>query len=294
MATCWRMTGARVTLRVLACACAVVLCASLWAQPARAQVESPWSVYESVQGSFNSAGQLFKVDTSVAYQFTEFFEMGGGLPVYLVRSDDRLDPLGQGWNAGVGNAYLDLRLMASGDAWYLSSGVRGSAPTGDRDRGFSTGKVAVDWTNSLAVYLPHATLFGSAGVANTVSDTSFFVRPFTTSGLVADFDAGVFLPIGDRVGLGFLGYVVEGGGEQQVISRLIDADRPPGSDTRRGFETTVESRGEDLADDHGFSTWFDISSGSDVNFQVGYSRSVPYAYDTAFFSIGFDVISLMR
>jgi hypothetical protein len=262
--------------------------------PAGAQVESRWSVYESIQGSFNSAGELFKIDTSADYQVTDHFSVGGGVPIYLVRASDPLDRIGSGWQAGLGNAYLDLEFAADSLDWAFSSGVTAAAPTGDRSRGFSTGKVSVDWTNSVALYLPGTTLFGGAGVANTVADTSFFVRPFTSTGLVGHFDGGAFLPFGQHLGLGVLGYAVRGGGEQQIVSRLVQSDRLGETDVRREFETIVETRGENLADDHGFSTWVDVTGSSGVNFQLGYSRSVPYAYDTAFFAIGFDVVSLVR
>lgn len=258
-----------------------------------AQSETPWTLYESVQGSFNSSGQIYKIDTSLSYSLTEHLEIGGGTPVYLVRASDPTDSLGEAWNAGLGNAYLEFRLRTVNSSWAFSSGVTAAAPTGDRSRGFSTGEVSLDWTNSLSIYLPRATLFGSAGLANTVSDTAFFVRPFTSDGLVADFDLGLFLPVNTWLGFGGLGYAVRGGGEQRVISRLIRTDRTSVVDRRRRFEDRVETRGQDLADDHGFSGWVDFLA-VDTSVQVGYSRSVPYGYDTAFFSVGFDVIPMFR
>jgi len=270
---------------------AVVL--ALSPRPAQSQSESAWSVDESLQGSFNSSGQIFRIDSRVSYRLTDHFEAGAGLPVYLVRASDVSDPLGEGWSAGLGNVYLDLLLGTGTPDWYLSTGITAAAPTGDEDRGFSTGRVSVDWNSSVAFYIPGATLFGSAGVGNSVSDTSFFVRPFVTTGLVGHSDGGVFIPLSARLGLGALGYVVAGGGEQRVRSRLVQTDRLAGTDRRRGFETTVETRGQDLADDHGFSAWLDIS-GRAANFQAGYTRSVPYAYDTVFFAVVFDVISLVR
>lgn len=272
----------------------VIAIGTLLGLPLAAQVEDRWQLYETAQGSFNSAGQLFKIDTRVAYTLTDHLQVGGGLPVYLVRSSEQTRPLGPGWNAGIGNAYVDFRMLVNRPEWSFSSDIRAAAPTGDRQQGFSTGKTTVDWTNAAALYLSQATLFGSAGMANTVADTAFFVRPFTTDGLVGHFDGGVFLPFHPNFGLGFVGYAVRGGGTQEVLSRLVDTDVAPPLDRRRGFETQVETRGEDLADDHGFSTWLDITSGSGVSVQVGYTRSVPYAYDTAFFSIGFDAVSLLR
>jgi hypothetical protein len=110
---------------------------------------------------------------------------------------------------------------------------------------------------------------------------------------VGHFDAGLFVPFNSWLGLGTLGYLVAGGGEQQVRSRLVDRDRLSDADRRRLFESRVETRGQDLADDHGFSTWLDFVGGG-TSFQFGYTRSIPYAYDTAFFSVGVDVISLFR
>lgn len=258
-----------------------------------AQVETPWTLYEGLQGSFNSSGQIYKLDTSLSYALTDYLEIRGGAPVYLVRASEAADPLGEGWNAGLGNAYLEFRLRTASTNWALSSGVTAAAPTGDRSRGFSTGEVSLDWANSLSIYLPRATLFGSAGLANTVSDTAFFVRPFTSDGLVADFDLGLFVPVNDWFGVGGLSYVVQGGGEQRIVSRLIRTDRTSDVDPRRRFEDRVETRGQDLADDHGFSGWVDFLAG-ETSVQVGYSRSVPYGYDTAFFSVGFDVIPMFR
>lgn len=276
----------------LAWAIPLLICL-LDAPASEAQGESRWSLDEYIQGSFSSAGELFRIDTRVGYQLNGHLEVGGGLPLYIVRASDGLDPLGGGWNAGLGNAYLDARLSTGGPEWFLASGITASAPTGDRDRGFGTGEVTVDWTNSLAFYLPGATLFGSAGLANSVSDTSFFVRPFTTTGLVTHFDAGLFVPFNSWLGAGALGYGIAGGGEQTLRSRVIQTDRPAAPGRPRGFETTVETRGEDLADDHGYSAWLDFAA-EETHFQVGFTRSLPYAYNTAFFSVGFDVISWFR
>jgi hypothetical protein len=54
------------------------------------------------------------------------------------------------------------------------------------------------------------------------------------------------------------------------------------------FETASQTVGTSaLANDHGFSSWFGINAGSNVDFQVGYTRSVGYDLNTVFASIRF-------
>ena len=51
---------------------------------------------------------------------------------------------------------------------------------------------------------------------------------------------------------------------------------------------------QDLASDHGFSSWIELSKASGISFDLGYSRSVRYEFDSVFFSLGFNVTSLIR
>ena len=49
-----------------------------------------------------------------------------------------------------------------------SSTLEGTAPTGDKAAGFSTGRTTVDWTNRFSHTFSAVTPFASAGLANTV------------------------------------------------------------------------------------------------------------------------------
>src|SRR5262249_9191042 len=153
------------------------------------------------------------------------------------------------------------------DSLKYTSTVEATAPTGNRDDGFSTGHVTVDWTNSLSHTFSSVTPFVSVGLANTVSDTSFFVRPFTSSGLVSHFDGGATFAVSPFADLGASAYAVKASGEQTIISKsfkqLSSGPTTPTSPTSnlRGSGTPIFKTnrrilgGPELADDHGFSTW---------------------------------------
>jgi hypothetical protein len=125
--------------------------------------------------------------------------------------------------------------------------------------------------------------FADIGVANTVSDTSFFVRPFSSLGLVGHFDGGMVVNVAPLIDLGVSGYSVRASGEQRIFSKVLQSSGG-GQSGRRVFETNPETVGTaDIANDGGFSTWVSITPQSRVNFDVGYTRSVTYELNTLFF-----------
>jgi hypothetical protein len=276
---------------------AVVLCVLFSGVTGHAQEEGRWSVYEGFYGSTNTSGQIFRLDTSVGYGLSEHFEIGGGLPLYFVRASSDSANTSTNVHAGLGNAYVDLRYIASGPVSFTSA-ITGTVPTGDRDKGFSTGRVTVDWNNHVAMPFERVTPFANIGVANTISDTSFFARPFTSLGMVGHFEGGLGFQMTRYLSLGTSGYAIVPGGQQRIVSKLVQRQvqgstaSPDGQGTSRdrGFETISETVGtSDLAKDHGFSTWIDLSRDALVDFQVGYNRSLSYQFNTVFFSVGFKI-----
>ncbi len=263
--------------------------------------------YFSFGGSSNTLGQIYKLDTSVGYKFNKHFAMDAGLPVYFVNASTASSTSGFSSKNGIGNAYLDLRLTANGPSTYFGSTLRAAAPTGDKDSGFSTGRVTVDWTNYLDATVGRLTPFGSVGLANTVSDTHFFSRPFTSLGFVTNFEGGANLQILKGISLGASGYAVVPSGQQKVFSKLVRRGQggppsgTPGVGQGRGqgkmgvFETESVTVGDaEIAKDHGVSAWVDLFPSSYVTLEVGYSRSVRYAFDTIFFNLGFNLGKLAR
>ena len=266
--------------------------------------------YVSFDGSSNTLGQVYKLNGSVGYNFNRFFSVDTGLPIDFVNASDSSTAAGFSSKKGVGDAHVDLRLALSGpSSTSFSSTLRGTAPTGDKDLGFSTGRSTVDWTNYLDVSVGRWSPFGTIGLANSVADTHFFDRPFSTLGFVSNFEGGSNFQIRKGLSCGASGYALVPAGQQKVYSKLVkrqSSGTPTGGQGQgqgqgRGqgktgvFETGSVTIGDaDIAKDHGLSMWVDISPSPYVNFEFGYSRSVRYAFDTVFFNIGFNLGRLAR
>jgi hypothetical protein len=144
------------------------------------------------------------------------------------------------------------------------------------------------------------TPFGNIGLGNTISDTQFYTRPFTSLGLAAHFEGGATVTMAPMVTLGGSAFSVRAAGTQTVFSRVVDRPfvRGPGPALGRDsrvFEVAPEVRvPADLVHDHGFSTWIGLNPDTDYGLQVGYSRSFPYDYDSLYFGINFKIGSLRR
>src|SRR5262249_7907923 len=151
--------------------------------------------------------------------------------------------------SGLGNAYLRLQFDVNREAVNFTSRVDATAPTGDKDKGFSTGRATVDWTNSISHDFSKVTPFASMGLANTVSDTSFFVRPFTSLGLVSHFDGCARFHLSQLVDVGASAYAVRASGQQTIFRKTFD-----GANTQPNVNRKVVGTA-DLANDSGVSTW---------------------------------------
>jgi hypothetical protein len=280
--------------------CALVLIIGL-ALPIEAQENRGWSFSGTFSGSANSAGVVTKAEPVLGYRFNRHVSMYSGLPVYFVNlSPPPSDVTASGgFMQGLGNAFLGFRLEANSEMLDYTSNLEFTAPTGDKSRGFSTGRMTVDWTNRFSRTFSSLTPFGSVGIANTVSDTSFFLRPFSSLGVVGHFEGGAAYDISPVVRVGASGYAVRGSGEQRVISRVIRDLPVTTTSVARGrdnltlrnlFETQTETVSTaELVNDHGFSSWLGVTVTPEVDFHVGYSRSVNYDYNTIFFGIGFHI-----
>src|SRR5215831_15329671 len=161
-----------------------VLTLMLLALPVFAQDGKGWSFSGRFQGSSNSDGLVTKADPTIGYLLNPHVQTYAGVPFYFVNgSSTATQQVRTGFVSGLGNAYLGLRFKIDNEVLRFSSTIEGTAPTGDKAKGMSTGRATVDWTNTLSHKFNRVTPYGSAGLSNTVSDTAFFVRPFTSLGL---------------------------------------------------------------------------------------------------------------
>ncbi len=277
--------------------CAIVLVVGM-ALPARAQSERGWSFSGSFNGSSNSDGTVTKAEPILGYSFNNHVETYAGLPFYFVNlwpASTTTATTTNGWTSGLGNAFVGFRLNVPNDTVNYSSTLELTMPTGDKSRGFSTGRVTADWTNRFSHRFDSFTPFGSFGIANTISDTAFFVRPFTSLGLVGHFEGGVSYDLSRYVRVAASAYAVRAAGDQTIVSKVVkrsatSSTNSSGRGKNRVFETQTESVvPAEIANDHGASTWVSVGPRSDVDFHVGYSRSMNYDFNTLFFGVGFRV-----
>jgi hypothetical protein len=269
---------------------------TLAAGPQSENDERGWTFYGRLQGSSNESGLVLRMDPAVGYTFNRYFQTSFGLPVYFVRESSTLltTSSNPGFVNGIGNAYWNGQFSLLNPAVDYMSNLVITAPTGDKDQGFSTGRVTVDWTNGFSRRFSAVTPFTNIGVANTVSDTAFFVRPFSSYGLVGHFEGGTFVDVHRFASVGASGYAVRASGEQRLISKVTrrTSATSPGTGSRRRpvFEEIYEIVAPaDIANDQGFSGWLSFTPVSKLYLQTGFSRSTRYDLNSLFFGIGFRV-----
>jgi hypothetical protein len=260
-----------------------------------------WTLYARFRVFPGDSGLIVKTDPSVAYDFNRYWRVYAGLPVYSVRESSSTSTSPQ-FMSGIGNAYGGLQFTAISPVIDYSSSVQVSAPTGDESRGFSTGRMTADWTNTVSRPFGTLTPYASAGIANTISDTSFFVRPFTSDGLVGHFEVGGFWDVTSRLSPGVAAYAIRASGEQRIVSRVVQQTDPTATTTTRGrgtsdtaaptrtFLTQVETIGmAEIANDEGLAAWLTFRPQRSISFDVGYNRSARYDLDSVFFGVSFRV-----
>ncbi len=261
--------------------------------------------YERFLGSSNTLGNVLRLDTTAGYSFNRHVSIDGGLPVFFVRPSGTATASGAATSAtGIGNAYLELRLAAPNPLINYSTVLTGTAPTGDKDSGLSTGRVTADWTNHFDRSFGRVTPFANVGFANTISDTPLFVRPYTTLGFVTHLEGGGAYRVARFLEAGAAAYAIEPAGRQTVISELVPKAAPSkaqaannnGRGGRRGaFESAHISVGSaDLARDNGFSFWGAVHPTRIISLQLGFTRSAHYALNTVSFGIGVNLGSVLR
>ena len=262
----------------------------------------------SMQGSSNTLGTITKLDASAGYFFNPHWEVDFGVPYYFVSpSASTSAATGAASVQGIGNAYAQVRFTLANPVVNYVATVNGTGPSGDRNKGLSTGHGTVDWSNYFDKGFGRWTPFAEVGIANAVSDTMFFIRPYVTSGFVTHAQGGARFRFTRWMLAGAAGYVIEPAGQQTIVSRVVTKKsasstlpvtlpNTPVTAVAKGllnkpvFETTSITTGSaSLARDNGVSTWLLFGRSPGLNLQVGYTRSMEYDLDTLFFGIGFNI-----
>jgi hypothetical protein len=201
---------------------------------------------------------------------------------------------------GLGNVFTDLKINFPGEILNYNSTMHLTAPTGDVNKGFSTGHGTWNWGNHFEHGWNNFTPFIDVGAGNTVNDTKYFHRPFTTFGYNAQFESGLEFDAG-RFSLTGSAYDVMPWGPQTVISKVFRCTKGAKcsangqSSDRRGYMlASVEAGSADLVRDNGFNAGIEFKPGSIYDVEFDYSRSVPLKLNSFSFGVSIDLSRMLR
>ena len=261
-----------------------------------------WTAGARFEGSNSGDGSVFDLGTGVGYNFTHHFGVGLGVPYYFVGTPTSIkkDNPNAVSGTGFGNVFTDLKFNFPGETLSYNSTIHLTAPTGDMSKGFSSGHATWNWGNHFEHGWNNFTPFIDLGVGNTVSDTKYFHRPFTTFGYNAQFESGVEFDAG-RFSFTGSAYDVAPWGPQTVISKVFRCSKgvkctANGTSTdRRGYMlSSVQSGSADLVRDNGFNAGIEFKPGSVYDFEFDYSRSVPLQLNSFSFGVSIDLSRMLR
>src|SRR5215510_2781939 len=265
----------------------------------REQVDSEKGItwFETIQGTINSDSRIYKIDSTVGWDFNKHFGVFTGVPVYFANVPSSTTTNGTTGptttssftNSGIGNAYLGFILKAPNPKLYYATEVTAYAPTGSAAKGFGTRHVGVDWTNRFEHTFSRLTPFFVGGLSNTVPDSAFLARPFTSLGAISHLEEGAEYQLVRHFYAGGSGYQIVPFGNQKVFSRL--SGRGKG---KNPFDNAPVSSGNDLTRENGYSTWVGLEPSSIVRFEVGYTRSVTFDLNSFAFNLRLNPGRLLR
>jgi hypothetical protein len=237
------------------------------------------------------------LDSTVGYVFSKHFGVNTGVPIYFVHGTSTTATGGTTTtsNAGLGDAYLQLRFAFPNPLLNYTIVLTGTVPTGNTADGLSTGHATYDWTNHFDHRFGRWTPFAEAGFGNSIPANFVFHRPYASFGHEAHFQAGAEYQVVDFLSVSASAYDIAPWGTQTIFSRVVGKS---GSPTGKGgpvFTQANQTTGSSgLAADNGYSAEADFSPGSVLDFSLGYSHSVHFGLDTFSFGIGVNMSQLLR
>lgn len=267
--------------------------------PVPSDSDKGFTEMESFQGTVNSSIKVLKLDSTAGYDFNKHFGVFAGLPLYITSASGTTTTTGATSNSttsGIGNFYLGMAFRAPNPTLNYASTITVGAPTGSVQKGLSSGRGTVDWSNHFDHSFHHLTPFLNAGLANTVPDTLLVTRPFTSLGAVGHFEEGAEYALVRHFAVGGSAYEITPFGNQKVFSKLVQKGqtRTVSGKSHGVFDTAFESSGNGLTRENGVSTWVAFQSSQMWRAQVGYTRSATYALNSFSFYLGVNVGKLLR
>jgi hypothetical protein len=296
-----------------------VLVLFIGASPTQAQVPSPaaagpithspegftpgWGAGARFEGSSSGDGTVYDLGMGAGYNFSRHFAADLGIPFYFVSTPSSIKQKNQLTlsGVGVGSIGADLKFLFPSPAVNYASTIHVTAPTGDVKKGLSTGHATWNWSNHIEHGLGNFTPFIDGGIGNTVLDTRFFHRPFTTFGYAAQFEAGTGIDAFGPFSVTVSAYDVAPIGSQTVISKVFrcssagNCTKTTNSTNRRGYTLSSMQTGvASLVRDNGFNAGVEVRPRRYLDVEFDYSRSVPLQLNSFSLGIAVDLRSLYQ
>ncbi len=183
-------------------------------------------------GSVDSSSSDYAWTTTTGYIFNKHFSMDLGIPILFV--DGTTSSGTNVSNAGLGNVFGQAQFVAKSPELNFGAVLTTALPTGDTAKGFSTGRVTYDLTAQIAHEWNRWTPFASAGVANSLFDSRYRQRPYSTLGDLAHFEAGTAFDLGRSLRVGASVYDIAPWGSQKVYSHIVNQRTGNGASASHG------------------------------------------------------------
>ncbi len=242
--------------------------------------EKGFTLTESYEGSGNTDGFITDINSTVGYIFNPHFSINMGVQ-YLFISPST-SKTGATSASGLGNPSLGFRYSRKGPLFDFSTGLNGAFPVASSAKGLSTGRVTFDWDNHFAHGFDRLTPFLDVGVANSVPDTRFLHRPYTSLGTLTHFEGGSELDLGDKFSVSASGYYILPWGAQQIFVR----GKKSSPVSTKGGASLTRDDGINLGVDYNLTRFVDLSA--------GYSYSVYNVLNTVSFGVELNLSSWLR
>lgn len=263
-----------------------------------------WGFGTRFEGSSSGDGSAYDVTTGVGYNFTRHFGVDFGVPYNFVGTPSSIkskNPTAVS-GYGLGNAGADLKWLYLEKALTYASTIHVAAPTGDTKKGFSTGHATWNWSNHFEHGWRNFTPFIDGGVGNTLPNTKYLVRLYSTFGYNAQIEAGTGLDIGP-FSLSGSAYDIAPWGPQTVVSKVYRcssgtkcAATGTTTDRKSYLTSNVSTGGASLTRDNGFNAGIELkpAKAKYLDLEFDYSHSVPLRLNSISFGVALDIAGLVR
>jgi hypothetical protein len=250
--------------------------------------------YETFQGTVNSENRVLKLDSTVGWNFNKHFGVFGGVPLYFSGTASTTTATGttaSTSHTGMGNAYAGMVFRAPNKTLNYAGALTVYMPTGSTTNGFSNGTAGVDFSNHVSHSFHKFTPFFDFGFANTVPDSPFSTRQFTSKGTIVHMEEGADYEIVKHVYLGASGYQIVPFGSQTIFSRV---DQGGGGQGKNPFDNVPQATGNNLTRENGFNAWVGFEPNSLWRAEIGFTRSATFDLNSLAFNLRFNVGRMLR